>query len=185
MAIQSLPTTTVHQSHQPLALPTYPPIYTSSQIFFTSDNVEQKHYLIGFSHWVLVKSLRWNGKWQYKVYLPPQSTSHTNLWLYLPTHQFTPAHSSSSLQITSDRNIISLKSSALLRVYLKQGYAERSISSFKVSGNPLWSEEVCVCYIDTFTAKQSKSSLRVALKKITELFGIFFFFKITENFGWF
>ena len=67
MAIQSLPTTTVHQSHQPLALPTYPPIYTSSQIFSTSDNVEQKHYLIGFSHWVLVKSLSRNKIW-YRLY---------------------------------------------------------------------------------------------------------------------
>ena len=46
MAISSLPTATVHQSNQPLALPTYPPIYTSSQLFFTSDNVGQKHYLI-------------------------------------------------------------------------------------------------------------------------------------------
>ena len=46
MAIQSLPTTTVHQSHQPLALPTYPPIYTSSQLFFTSDNDGQKYHLI-------------------------------------------------------------------------------------------------------------------------------------------
>ena len=114
MAIQCLPTVTIHQSDQPLAIPTYPPIYTSSQISFTSDKVEQKHFLIGFPHWVLFKSLRWNGKWQYQVYLPPQSTSQTNLWLYLPTHQFTPAHSSSSLQITSDRNIISLKSSALI-----------------------------------------------------------------------
>ena len=46
MAISSLPTATVHQSNQALALPTYPPIYTSSQLFFTSDNDGQKYHLI-------------------------------------------------------------------------------------------------------------------------------------------
>ena len=106
MAIQRLPTVTIHQSDQPLAIPTYPPIYTSSQISFTSDKVEQKHFLIGFPHWVLFKSLRWNGKWQYQVYLPPQSTSQTNLWLYLPTHQFTPAHSSSSDNVEQKHYLI-------------------------------------------------------------------------------